>query len=206
MKPMRRIAVITCMMAALVSWARTAADFFVSAPEEAVPMLAHNTRLDMLDYFNHGLPTTSENLVNGRSRVTANAPDRIEIQLTRDASLVIGLMPFKSDTLVVHIETVHTPVPDSRVKFYDKNWHALSRQPEMLGAKAFVTDAKAAAKAEMPEMVFFKADFDPVTGIFSFDNTTAGYYTEFDRPSGLALMRGSVAMRYDGKKFVEVKE
>lgn len=200
-----RLITLTLLSFAASAQARTAADFFVSAPETAVPMLAHNTRLDMLDYFNHGLSTASENLVSGRSRLTANAPGRIEVQLTRDASLVIGLLKQKSDTLLVLIETVHTPVPDSRITLYDKNWQPLRRQPSMPDAKAFVADAKAARKASLPEITFFRADFDPATGIFTFDNTSAGYYTEYDRPEGLALMRGSLEMLYDGKKFIEKK-
>lgn len=64
---------------------------------------------------------------------------------------------------------------------------------------------KDAAKAVMPDVCFVVADYNPESRTFTMSNTTASYYTDGDRPEGLALMRPSIEMVFGGRKFVEVK-
>ncbi len=193
------------MAVALVAFegeCRTAGDFFVEAPDSELPLLDASTRMDMLDYYTNGFSTPSRNAFEGSSRVLSAEDRRIEVQLSRDASLQIGVLPFKGDTILAVVETVLTPVADSSVRFYHKDWTPVAKQPAMPGAKTFLT-AKTEA-SDMPDMFFVVAQFDPASGYITFRNTTAGYYTEHDRPQGLKQMRSSVTMRYDGKKYVEV--
>ena len=198
------------MAAALVpqyAGALTAADYFVSAPPEVLLILDENTRLDMIDYFSHGLPNTSANSLKGRSRVILSEPQKIEVELSRDATMQIALVPYKSDTLVAVIETVLTPVADSSVRIYDTDWNAVRNQPTLPGVSDFVSPErqKEAKNAEMPDMAFMRISFNPATNTFNVQNTTAGYYDESDRPDGLAMMRTSLDLRYNGTNFEEVK-
>ena len=157
--------------------ARTAADFFTEAPGSVLPLLDRNARLDMIDYFRHGLPTTTTNLFNGSSKVLSESENCIDVQISRDASLQIALLQLKNDTIIAVIETVLTPVADSGITFYRSDWSPAPKQPAMPVA----------------------AD-----GSFDFINTTPAYYTADGAPEGLAAMRHSIAMRFDGKRFIEI--
>ncbi|MDE6196255.1 MAG: DUF3256 family protein [Muribaculaceae bacterium] len=198
------IAILAALLP-LTAAARTAADFFLDAPAALLPLLDRNTRLDMIDYHANGFQTPSKNLFNGQSRITSSDDCRIEVQLSRDAAMQIAVIPSKSDTIIAVIETVHTPVPDSRITLYDTAWKPLRRQPAMPDAKAFIEPARRAEAAAMPmpPMCFVRADYNPATGLFTFRNSTVAYYAESDRPEILELMRGTVDMRYNGKRFVE---
>lgn len=186
---------------------RTAADFFAEAPVEVLPLLDRTTRLDMLDYFAHGLETASRNVLDGHSRITAQSDNKIDIQISRDARLQLAVFTLKADTLLVAIETVLTPVADSDIRIYRSDWTPLASRPRMPEAADFVpADRKRDAKrSAMPEPLFIKAEFDPETALFTFFNTTGDYYTENDRPDGLGLMSDSITMAFDGRRFVEPK-
>ncbi|MCM1067545.1 MAG: DUF3256 family protein [Muribaculaceae bacterium] len=214
MKKTRRLSTLKAMAAlavaafsAFTADARTAAELFVDAPPQVLPLLERNSRLDMLDYFRSHLPTPTDNTLGGSSRVLRESDACIELQLSRDASMSIALVPLKADTLVAVIETVLTPVADSGVRFYRTDWTPVQRQPAMPSAADFMPKGEKLPKGtEMPAALYIRADYDPVSGRFTFVNTTAGYYTDTDRPAGLALLRSAVDMVYDGKRFVKPKQ
>lgn len=199
-------AAVACL-AATAAGAREARDFFVEAPPQVVPMLETNARLDMIDYFATGLSTPSANTLNGRSRITALSPDAIEVQMSRDATLQMVVVPSGSDTTIVVIETVLTPVADSSVSLYRaSDWKRLP-SPALPGAKAFIAPdkAKEARGMELPDMTFTSCSYMPAEGIFRFTDNTAAYYTTTDSPEVLKMFRTYVDMRLKGRKFTEVK-
>ena len=183
MKLSRFIVSVTAAMALLAGFAveaRTAADFFVSAPDEVLPLVPQSTRLDMLDYFSSGLSTTSPNATRGRARIMLNEPTKLQAELSRDSNIQIALFPAERDTVVAVIETVLTPVADSSVSFYDTSWNLLALTMPSLKPIDFVPESlrKEASKAELPDVVFGRIDFNPETGYLTVNNTTAGYYAE----------------------------
>lgn len=209
MKNKHLILAAVLLGATAVAPARTARDFFVDAPGSVVPLLDRNTRLDMLDYYDSGLQTPSKNTLGGTSRLVSVDPDKVEVQLTAGAGLQIGLAPLRGDTAIVVVETVHTPVADSYVRVYDKSWTPLRADFSLPTVTDFVAPAsrRQAADAEMPAMAFMRIEFVPGSGgSMLMHNTTAGYYHESDRPAGLALMRPTLQMRFDGKRIVEIPE
>ena len=56
----------------------------------------------------------------------------------------------------------------------------------------------------MPDVAFSTVDFEPESGLFVVNNTTAGYYAEQDRPKGLALMSTSIKYTLSGKRLRKV--
>lgn len=186
--------------------ARTAADFFVSAPDEMLPLLPQNTRLDMLDYFSSGMSTFSPNATRGNARIVLNEPSKLQAVLSRDSNIQIALVATEKDTLLAVIETVLTPVADSSVAFYDKSWQPLNIAMPSATPLDFVPDSlrKEASGCEMPDVAFSTVDFEPESGLFVVNNTTAGYYAEQDRPKGLALMSTSIKYTLSGKRLRKV--
>lgn len=205
MTPKALIATLIAAACATTAHARTAAEVFAEAPASVIPALSQNTRLDMLDYFRSGLPTPSANNLDGRSRITALADDAVDISIGRDSSMQFVLLPGRSDTIAAIVETVLTPVADSSIRYYRTNdWTAVAG-PAMPGEYEFVDPRKRkeAAKADMPPFMFVRAEYKPDTRTFIFTNTTPAYYTDNDRPDGLALMRSVLSMKYTPKRFAE---
>lgn len=196
------------LLPAFTCESRTAADFFISAPDEILPLLPQNTRLDMLDYFSSGLPTPSPNATRGQARIMLNEPSKLQAVLSRDSNIQFALIPGGRDTVVAVIETVLTPVADSSVSFYDTSWRPLEIVMPSVEPLDFVPAAlkKEAAKAEMPDVAFGTVEFNPETGCLTVNNTTAGYYAEQDRPDGLALMSTSIKYVLSGNRLRKIDD
>ncbi len=101
----------------------TASQAFADAPQNVFPLLDHNTKLDMIDYFNSGMSTASKNAMDGKSRITAITPAKVEISMTDASSYELALLPTANgDTVVALITTVATPAPDSQMTLFSKDW------------------------------------------------------------------------------------
>lgn len=135
-----------------------------------------------------------------------NEPTKLQAELSRDSNIQIALFPAERDTVVAVIETVLTPVADSSVSFYDTSWNLLALTMPSLKPIDFVPESlrKEASKAELPDVVFGRIDFNPETGYLTVNNTTAGYYAEQDRPDGLALMSTSIQYALRGNRLRKV--
>ena len=103
----------------------TAAGAFTDAPASLFPLLDRNTRLDMIDYYNSGSATASQNAMQGKSRIIALNPDDIKISMTDASSYQISLLPTGNDTIVAVIQTVATPAHAGHVNFYSRTWQEL---------------------------------------------------------------------------------
>lgn len=95
-----------------------AMDAFINAPQEVFPAIDKMTRMDMADYFNSGSPKPSKNNLKGECRIISATPDQISFTGSEVADVELSLLPMKSDTIIMVVTTLKTPVPDSAVKFY----------------------------------------------------------------------------------------
>ncbi len=196
----RQLIAALVLPVAISAGARSAAEVFSEAPYSVLPLLRPNTRLDMLDYFNHSMPNTSQNRLGGEARIIDSSDSRLVASVSRDATVEFALVPVKNDTVTAVIETVLTPLADSSISFYDKNWKKLNVKG-LPGESAKSSGKKGATD----EMMFMTATYDPTENVFVFRNTTEGYYTELDRPEWLAQMPIKFEMRFDGKKLTRVE-
>lgn len=198
---------IIALTTAGTAHALNAAQQFARAPREAIPLLKHNTRLEMIYYFADSLSTPSKNNMGGKSRITSMTDNQITISMSENATLQLALVPAGSDTIAVVIETVKTPIPDSTVRLYRaSDWSELDA-PQMPGIDAFAIGAcrKDLRTAELPPFLFMSVTFDPATDYFTFENNTAQYYVESDTPPAISMLMPRLLMRLKGNKFVEVK-
>ena len=86
------IAVTPSAMAQLKS-----VDAFTNAPMSVFPLLDKNARLDMVDYFNSGSTTATQNSLQGRSRVTELTDNDIKIAMTDASSYQLSILTDKSN-------------------------------------------------------------------------------------------------------------
>ena len=122
---MKRFLSILCLSLALVpltGTARTIADFFASEPGNIFPLLTRTNRLDMVDYHKSGQTVAISNNLTGDSKLLELDSTYIKVQ-TSDAKVVEMLMRTAGkDTVITVIETVMTPVPDSRLSQWNSHW------------------------------------------------------------------------------------
>ena len=119
---------VACLLAiAPTAFARlTASSAFSNAPASVFPLLERNTRLDMIDYFNSGSKTASQNSLQGKSRVTALSPDMLSFTMTDASSYDIIVLSSGNDSIIAVIQTLATPAHDSNITFYSRKWEKLN--------------------------------------------------------------------------------
>ena len=122
---MRRILNIIILSVALLpstGFARTVADLFAIEPGTIFPLLTRTNRLDMVDYYNSGQMVDISNNLSGESRLLELDSTYLKVQ-TSDSRVVEMLMrQVGKDTVITVIETVMTPVPDSRLTQWNVHW------------------------------------------------------------------------------------
>lgn len=205
---MHRLLPLIILLSTLTASARTAADFFLSAPTTVVPAISERARLEMLEYFKANSDIEVKNMFGGTGKVVVSTPMYVTVDVSDRSQLTIAVIPAKRDTTLAVIETVLTPVPDSRVTFYSRDWTELRQQPGELTVMDFVDrDAlKADSGVEFPEFPFYTLSYLPDDNCFLAANTTANYYVKSDLPSGLKYMKPALIVRFDGKKWQIKKE
>ena len=102
--------------------ARTIADLFAIEPGNIFPLLTRTHRLDMVDYYNSGQMVAVPNNLAGES--TLEELDSTYLKVRTSGSRVVEMMmrTVGKDTVITVIETVMTPVPDSRLTQWNSHW------------------------------------------------------------------------------------
>ena len=114
--------VLSLAMLPLTGTARTITDFFASEPGNIFPLLTRTNRLDLVDYYTSGQMVAVANNLEGEARLLEVADDYLKVQ-TSDCRQVEMLMRMAGkDTVLTVIETVMTPVPDSRLTQWNTHW------------------------------------------------------------------------------------
>lgn len=209
---MRRLITILAVVAIAVPamMARlTAADAFTGAPASMFPLLDRNTRLDMVDYFNSGMPTASQNAMDGKSRVTALTADDVKIAMTDASSYQIAILPAASDTIIAVIQTVATPAHDSHISFYNREWQQLKDDcftPPVMDD--WLTPAGKKNDGEVAAIVpFMLAEYvyDPASRTLTLTNNLKELLSADMYPLVADYLKPSLVYRWDGKKMSPVK-
>lgn len=122
---MKRFLSILCLslaMMPLTGMARTIADFFASEPGNIFPLLTRTNRLDMVDYYNSGQTVSIANNLTGDSKLLELDNNYIKVQTSSAKTVEMLMRTVGKDTVITVIETVMTPVPDSRLSQWNAHW------------------------------------------------------------------------------------
>ena len=122
---MKRFLSILCLSLALLPLtltARTIADFFASEPGNIFPLLTRTNRLDMVDYHKSGQTVAIANNLTGESRLLELDSTYIKVQTSGSKMVEMLMRTAGKDTVITVIETVMTPVPDSRLTQWNSHW------------------------------------------------------------------------------------
>ena len=125
----RIVIFFTLFFSAFCSEARTATEFFTTAPDSVVRLLPQSTRLDMVDYFNYGSKRASQNYFGGDARITSIGDALVSLDVDSDVAMQMAVISAKSDTVLAVVTTLSLPSRDSSVKFYATDWKPLKKAP-----------------------------------------------------------------------------
>jgi len=125
MKRLLTIIMLTGLLAS-AGMARTVADLFASEPGNIFMLLPRSVRLDMVDYYNSGQVVAARNNLGGDSQFEALDSLYLKLRASDVKTVEMRMVPAKRDTMIIVIETVLTPVPDSRLTCWNSQWQRLN--------------------------------------------------------------------------------
>ncbi|MDE6370461.1 MAG: DUF3256 family protein [Duncaniella sp.] len=199
------------LLLALTLWLTSAAQLtpagaFASAPSSVIPLLDRNTRLDMIDYFTHSIPTASANRLDGQSIITEMTPTSVTVKLTESSSMQIALLPVKSDTILAVINTVATPGLDSGLSFYTRSWEPLPVVKYFIAptwSDWVVKGHNINAVTESAPFMLTSYYINPADNILTVTNNLS-FFLDKDTYERIAPdLYPTLSYRWDGKKFVK---
>jgi len=120
-----RILVALVALVPSAALSRTVADLFASEPGKVFPLLTRTNRLDLVDYYNNGQKVPLQNNLAGTSQFIEMDSDYLKLQSSGSKVVEMRMITAGKDTVVAVIETVMTPVPDSRISFWNAQWEPL---------------------------------------------------------------------------------
>lgn len=179
---MRKLIALIIGILALAAQGRTATDFFTGAPDAALRLIPQSTRLDMVDYFNYGSSRASENYFGGEARIKKITENVIDFQIDDGVEMQIAVIPAKNDTIIATITTLHLPVADSDIKFYNADWKPLRKTPfEMPAYESWITPQGSENMADIALHLPFipvSASFDDTASALTLTDNAADYLSK----------------------------
>ena len=122
MRRLYRILFLSLALLPLTGTARTIADVFASEPGVIFPLLTRTNRLDMVDYYNSGQKVSILNNMAGESKLLELDSAYLKVRTSGSREVEMRMRTVGKDTLITVIETVMTPVPDSRLTQWNVHW------------------------------------------------------------------------------------
>ncbi|MBR1712210.1 MAG: DUF3256 family protein [Alloprevotella sp.] len=123
--PMRSIvipflwAVVCCAAAAPID------SLFVNAPQEVMPLLDRNARLNLLDFHHAGMTARAENRLGGEARLLDLSDIRLVLSPVAGSRWELVRVPWRGDSALVCLHTLSLPAEDTRVRVFSVDWAPL---------------------------------------------------------------------------------
>lgn len=173
--------------------------FFAMAPDDVLPLLPVNTRLDMLDYYNSGIVRESQNEAGSRAIVTSSSDRRITFEQGDSCTFELAVFTTsRRDTVVAVVETVRFPMADSRISWYDARWNPLRPQVDEPRLADWLTREGSRRRSEVEEAVPFitaEATASPESGTVTFRRTIDSFFLPADAPAALGLLHPEIVRK-----------
>lgn len=192
-----------CLLALLLASAsagaqRTAADFLLTMPPET-GMFVPSQSMQLL---HEGINVTD---AMGETVVPANVSDRmLQFKVGDKVNFDLALATAGRDSVLVVIETISRPQPDSRVTLYDTAWKPRSQQPELAPTlDEWLTKEGRRHRDEVERIMPFMmatATYDPQNQTLTFRHSMEQYLGR-DSQQLLQYLNPAVTYRFKGGKF-----
>lgn len=212
---MRHLLSILCLSLALLpltGMARTISDFFASEPGNIFPLLTRTSRLDMVDYYNSGKTVAIANNLEGESSLLQLDSAYLKVQTSKNRIVEMRMRTAGKDTVITVIETVMTPVPDSRLTQWNVHWQRFTSEKlfAMPGIDDFIirkmphdlrADLQDAMIFPLVQLTFKGEGHDIIEAAHGLEQFLAK--EEYQRYS--SYLKPSISYRFNGLKIKPVK-
>ena len=212
---MKRLLSILCLSLALLpltGMARTISDFFASEPGNIFPLLTRTGRLDMVDYYNSGKTVAIANNLEGESSLLQLDSAYLKVQTSKNRIVEMRMRTAGKDTVITVIETVMTPVPDSRLTQWNVHWQRFTSDKlfAMPGIDDFIirkmphdlrADLQDAMIFPLIQLTFKGEGHDIIEAAHGLEQFLAK--EEYQRYSN--YLKPSISYRFNGLKIKPVK-
>lgn len=212
---MKRLLSILCLSLALLpltGMARTISDFFASEPGNIFPLLTRTGRLDMVDYYNSGKTVAIANNLEGESSLLQLDSTYLKVQTSKNRIVEMRMRTAGKDTVITVIETVMTPVPDSRLTQWNVHWQRFTSDKlfAMPGIDDFIirkmphdlrADLQDAMIFPLIQLTFKGEGHDIIEATHGLEQFLAK--EEYQRYS--SYLKPSISYRFNGLKIKPVK-
>ena len=197
----------------LTGASRTIADLFATEPGNIFPLLTRTNRLDMVDYYLSGQQVAIPNNLAGESSLEQLDSTYLKVKTSGSRVVEMCMRQVGKDTVITVIETVMTPVPDSRLTQWNSHWQRYTS--DKLFAMPVIDDfivkkMPRELRADLQDaMIFplvqlaFKGDnHDSIEATHSLDRFLAK--DEYKRFAN--YLKPSITYRFNGLKIKPVKK
>lgn len=111
---------VLAMVAIAGMQARTVGDIFVASTDDALNVIPQNDRAEMLAYLREAGRVVPTETAYGEEAVLLRATDNyLKVRMSSASQIEMLMLTHKRDTVVLVVETVETPAPDSRIMAID---------------------------------------------------------------------------------------
>lgn len=100
-------------------------DVFLNMPDSITPLLSAVNKADFIDFLDSKMKAEVKNSLGGDSEMQVLSDDYTRIQMTKNSSWQMKILPFKEAYILGVIQTVKGPVENSCITFYDSEWKPL---------------------------------------------------------------------------------
>ena len=177
--------------------AQTASELFVTLPDPALLSLTVSDRLDLMDMYKAGEKATVKNQFNDSCSIVRMTDDYLQIQTGKN-TMELFLLPLINDSKIAGlIQTVCTPVCDSKLEFFTTSWKKLTASVfiTFAGKNDFLKDGintedENVKNALIPlDISFMKLHYDPEKQELQQYYTTPDYLSETDRNKAMPYLK-----------------
>ena len=157
---MKRFLLLLVLHSSLLSLHSTLAqtrmrDIYAAAPDSIFPLLTKNNRLDQIDVCEYRTRLTEaknmqavvKNRFDKHSELLILTDRYLKLQLSEHCLVEMRLLcdstlasPSDTDLRFCMVETFNAPAPDSRIRFFDAQWHELPQSIARPSVDEFLSD------------------------------------------------------------------
>ena len=121
----RYLLYILFLLQGFAAHAESIDSLFTRVPDNVLPMLAHNARLDLLDLYNYKMTAKAENDFGGTSYLLVKAENFLHLKLTDVSQWSLKRLASQNDTILCCVHSIIRPAIASSISFYDNQWQPL---------------------------------------------------------------------------------
>ena len=106
--------------------AKSMKDLLVSMPDEVMPYLPKNLRLEFAELQEMGVKAEVKNALNDVSVMDTLTTDFLQIRMSKASTLQMKKLPVENgDSVICLVKTFSLPEKESELYLYDQNWQRL---------------------------------------------------------------------------------